>query len=134
MAGARACRRLPEIIWRCEILQPVTPYQLAIGDVVITGAYAVLRSSRRKKHAFALYLRDGGVKLKRLVLDLVSFARRLDLGDRWLDVPPANAYLSPPLASTRTTACSSASLPSSVSRNSPPPPLGHTSRCLQGLL
>jgi hypothetical protein len=57
--GIKACRRLREIVWRCEILQPVTPYALAIGDVVITGEYAVLRSSRLKKHAFALYLRHG---------------------------------------------------------------------------
>jgi hypothetical protein len=57
----------------------VTPYALAIGDVVITGEYAVLRSSRPKKHAFALYLRHGGLKIRPLVQDIVSFARRLDL-------------------------------------------------------
>ncbi|MEO8372992.1 MAG: hypothetical protein ABI806_27650 [Candidatus Solibacter sp.] len=82
MQGARACRRLRDIIWRCEVLQPVMPYQLEIGDAMITGRYAVLRSSRRKKHAFALYLRDQGVKIKRLVPDVVSFARLLDLENR----------------------------------------------------
>jgi hypothetical protein len=69
-----ACRRLRDIIWRCEILQPVSPYELPIGEVVITGEYAVLRSSRRKKHAFGLYLRHQGVRIKRLVPDVVSFA------------------------------------------------------------
>jgi hypothetical protein len=88
--GIRACRRLRDIIWRCEILQPVTPYTLAIGDVVITGEYAVLCYPRRKKHAFALYLRYGGVKIRPLVPDVVSFARRLDLTDRWID--PSNRH------------------------------------------
>jgi hypothetical protein len=50
----------------------------------------VLRSSRRKKHAFALYLRHQGVRLKRLVPDVTSFARRLDLGNRSID--PANRH------------------------------------------
>jgi len=85
MQGIRACRRLRDVIWRCEILQPVTPYALPIGDVMITGEYAVLRSLRRKKHAFALYLRHGGVKIKRLVPDIVSFVRRLDLRIRRID-------------------------------------------------
>jgi hypothetical protein len=88
--GIRACRRLRDIIWRCEILQPVTPYRLAIGDVVITGEYAVLCFPRRKKHAFALYLRHGGVKIRPLVPDVVSFARMLDLSDRWSD--PSNRH------------------------------------------
>jgi hypothetical protein len=87
MESLQACRRLRDIIWRCEILRPVTPYQFPIGEVLITGEYAVLRCSRRKKHAFALYLREGGVKLKPLVPDIVSFARRLDLGDRWTENP-----------------------------------------------
>ena len=86
--GVRACRRLRDIVFRCEILQGVTPYELPAGNLIITGEYAVLRSSRRKKHAFALYLRRAGVKIKRLVPNLVSFARRLDLGNRWID--PAN--------------------------------------------
>ena len=90
MAGARACRRLRDILWRCEILQSSSPYALPIGGVVITGEYAVLRSSRRKKHAFALYLRDHGVRIKPLIPDVVSFARRLDLGNRWID--PANRH------------------------------------------
>lgn len=88
--GIRACRRLRDVIWRCEILQPVSPYALAIGGIVIAGEYAVLRSSRRRKHAFALYLRHQGVKIKPLVPDIVSFARRLDLGHRWID--PANRH------------------------------------------
>ncbi|MGD0778318.1 MAG: hypothetical protein ABSC05_36515 [Candidatus Solibacter sp.] len=86
--GIRACRRLRDILWRCEILQPISPYTLPIGDIVITGEYAVLRSSRRKRHALALYLRHQGVKLKRLIPDIVSFARQLDLTYRWED--PAN--------------------------------------------
>jgi len=85
-----ACRRLRDILWRCDILQPPSAYTLPIGGVVITGRYAVLRSSRRKKHAFALYLRYQGVRLKRLVPDVVSFARRLDLEKRWMD--PANRH------------------------------------------
>ena len=58
--GIRACRRLRDIVWRCEVLQPLSPYTLAIGDVQVAGEYAVLRSSRRKKHAFALYLAASG--------------------------------------------------------------------------
>jgi hypothetical protein len=88
--GLLACRRLRDIVWRCEILQPVSSYALAIGDIVIAGEYAVLRSSRRRKHAFALYLRHQGVKIKRLVPDIVSFARRLDLGHRRID--PSNRH------------------------------------------
>jgi len=88
--GVRACRRLRDILYRCEILQPPSAYTLQIGGVAITGEYAVLRSSRRKKHAFALYLRYQGVRLKRLVPDVVSFVRRLDLEKRWTD--PANRY------------------------------------------
>src|ERR1700678_72027 len=83
--GFRVCRRLRDVIWRSEILQPVTPYALLIGGVVITGEYAVLRPSRLKKHAFALYLRHGGMKMRPLIPDVVSFARRLDLSDRWID-------------------------------------------------
>jgi hypothetical protein len=86
----RACRRLRDIIWRCQILQPVTGYTLPVGNAVITGEFAVLRSSRRKKHAFALYLRHEGVRIKRLVPDVVSFARRLELGNRWTE--PANRH------------------------------------------
>jgi hypothetical protein len=81
--GVRACRRIRDIIFRCEILQPVSPYALAIGDAAVAGEYAVLRSSRRKNHAFALYLRHKGVRIRRLVPDVVSFARWLDLGNRW---------------------------------------------------
>jgi hypothetical protein len=64
--GVRSCRRLRDIIWRCEVLQTLSPYALPIGDAVITGEYAVLRSSRRKNHAFALYLRYKGIRIKRL--------------------------------------------------------------------
>ena len=81
--GSRACRRIRDIVFRCEVLQPLSPYALPIGDAVITGEYAVLRSSRRRNHAFALYLRHKGIRIKRLVPDVVSFARRLDLGNRW---------------------------------------------------
>jgi len=83
--GVRACRRLRDIIFRCEVLQPISPYELPIGDAVITGEYAVLRSSRRRNHAFAVYLRHKGLRIKPLVPDIVSFARRLDLGNRWTD-------------------------------------------------
>jgi hypothetical protein len=77
MRGMRACYRLRDVFWRCEILQPVLPYELSVGGMVLTGEYAVLRSSRYKKHAFALYLRQGGVKKMPLVPDVVSFARWL---------------------------------------------------------
>jgi len=86
--GLRACRRLRDLIWRCEVLQPVSPYTLAVGDVRITGEYAVLRSSRKKKHAFALYLRHQGIRSKPLRPDVVSFARWLDLANR--STAPAN--------------------------------------------
>jgi hypothetical protein len=81
--GLRACRRLRDLICRCEVLQEVTPYTLVIADVRITGEYAVLRSSRRKKHAFVLYLRNQGIRIKPLIPDVVSFARWLDLANRW---------------------------------------------------
>jgi hypothetical protein len=90
MEGVKACRLLRDIFWRCETLQPVSPYTLAIGGIVITGQYAILRSSRRKKHAFALYLRYQGMKMKPLVPDVVSFARWLDLANRWIE--PANGH------------------------------------------
>lgn len=86
--GIRACHRLRDIVWRCQVLQPVSPYRLTVGGVLITGEYAVLRSSRRHKHAFVLYLRHEGVRMKPLVPDVVSFARWLDLANRWSD--PAN--------------------------------------------
>ena len=57
MEDVRACRRLRDLIWRCEILQPVSRYELAVDGIVITGEYAVLRSSRRRNHAFVPYLR-----------------------------------------------------------------------------
>jgi hypothetical protein len=88
--GVRACRRLRDVIWRCGIIQPVSPYELPVGEIVITGEYAVLCSSRSKTHAFALYLRDQGVRIKPLVPDIVSFARQLDLRNRWID--PANLH------------------------------------------
>jgi len=90
LEGVRACRRLRDVIWRCGIIQPVSPYELSVGDMVITGEYAVLRCSRPKTHAFALYLRDQGVRIKPLIPDIVSFARRLDLSNRWVD--PANRH------------------------------------------
>jgi hypothetical protein len=37
-----------------------------------------------------LYLRDQGVRIKPLVPDIVSFARQLDLRNRWID--PANRH------------------------------------------
>ncbi len=82
----RACRRLRDILWSREILQPLLPYELRVGDVTITGEYMVLRSSRQKRHASVLYLRDGGVKLRPLVPDVVSFARRAHIEDRWPDL------------------------------------------------
>ena len=88
--GMRICCRLRDVLWRCEILEPVTSYQLQVGGMVLTGEYAVLRSSRRKNHGFALYLRHDGIKLRPLVPDVVSFARRLDLGDRWIQSGNSN--------------------------------------------
>jgi hypothetical protein len=85
MKHVHACWRLRELIWRREILQPVSRYELTIGDVVITGEYAVLRSSRPKTTAQILYLREGGVKIRPVIPDVVSFARSVHLGDRWLD-------------------------------------------------
>ena len=75
MEGVQAVARLRDVIWKSEILEPVLPYELPVDDLVITGRYAVLRSSRRKRQAFVLYLREGGVKLRPLVPDMVSFAR-----------------------------------------------------------
>jgi hypothetical protein len=80
--GCRVCRRLRDIIWRCEILQPVSRYELPISGTVITGEYAVLRSSRRKRHAFALYLRYGGLKIRPVIPDVISFVRAVDVTNR----------------------------------------------------
>jgi hypothetical protein len=84
----RICRRLRDVIWRNEIIQPVKPYELAVGNIVITGEYAVFGYARPKQNGFALYLRDQGVRLKPLVPDIVSFARHLDLSNRLMN--PAN--------------------------------------------
>lgn len=75
MEGLRACRRLRDLIWRCEILQPVCRYELPVDGVVITGEYAVLRSSRRKSHAFVPYLRYKGLKIRPVIPEIVTFAR-----------------------------------------------------------
>jgi hypothetical protein len=48
---------------------------LTIDGIGITGEYAVVRSSRRKRQAFVLYLRYRGVKIRPLTPDIVSFAR-----------------------------------------------------------
>lgn len=81
-----ACWRLRDIIWTREILQPVRPYRLTVDGLTIKGEYAVLRSSRRKRHAYVLYLREGGVKRRPLVPDVISFARWLDLQNRWAEI------------------------------------------------
>ena len=78
----RACRRLRDIVWQYEILQPVSPYSLTVDGVQITGEYAVFRSSRRKKEGFAMYLRHQGMRKRPLRPDIVSFARWLDLANR----------------------------------------------------
>lgn len=83
--GIRACHRLRDVVWRCQVLQPVSPYRLTVGGVLITGEYAVLRSSRRHKHAFVLYLRHQGIRIKPLLPDVISFARWLDLANRCTD-------------------------------------------------
>jgi hypothetical protein len=82
----RACRRLRDILWGHEILQPPRPYQLRIDGVIISGRTTVLRSSRSRKHAHLLYLRFRGVRRRPLVPDVVSFARALDIHTRWGDV------------------------------------------------
>jgi hypothetical protein len=79
------CWRLRELIWKREILQPVSRYELPIGDIAITGEYAVLRSARPKTNAQILYLREGGVTIRPVIPDVISFARIVDLGKRWLD-------------------------------------------------
>lgn len=81
-----ACWRIREVIWSREILQPMLPYKLTINGITITGEYAILRSSRRKRHAYVLYLRDAGVRRRPLVPDVLSCARWLDLHDRWAGV------------------------------------------------
>ena len=82
LEGVRACARLRDLLWSHEILQRVLPYQLSLNGVVISGEYTVLRSSRRKNHVFVPYLRYGGVKLRPLVPDIVSFARWVDASNR----------------------------------------------------
>ena len=82
MEGLKACSRLRDILWQREILDPVSRYELCVKDVVITGEYAVLWSSRRKRQADVLYLRYGGVKIRPLIPDIVSFARWLDVTNR----------------------------------------------------
>jgi len=83
--GVRVCRLLRDILSRCETLQPVERYDLPIGGVMITGEYAIFRSSRRKRQAFALYLRHGGLKVRPLIPDVVSFARFVDFTNRPAD-------------------------------------------------
>jgi hypothetical protein len=85
MEGLRACSRLRDLLWRHEILQPLSRYELPIGGVAITGEYMVLRSPRRKKHAYVPYLRYQGVKIRPVIPDVVSFARWVDARNRWLD-------------------------------------------------
>jgi len=41
-----------------------------------------MRSSRRKNHLFVPYFRYGGVKIRPLIPDIVSFARWLDVSNR----------------------------------------------------
>ena len=79
--GVRACSRLREIIWKSEILRPVSPYELTIDGTGITGEYAVLRSSHRKRQASVLYLRYGGIKIRPIIPDIVSFARWLHVSN-----------------------------------------------------
>jgi hypothetical protein len=83
--GWRVCRLLRDILFRCQILQPVEKYELPIGGVMITGEYAVFRSSRRKRQAYVLYLRHGGLKVRPLIPDVVSFARFVDVTNRSSD-------------------------------------------------
>jgi hypothetical protein len=80
--GWRICSLLRDVLFRCEILQAVEKYELPIGDVMITGEYAVFRSSRRKRQGFVLYLRHGGLKVRPLIPDVVSFARFVDVSNR----------------------------------------------------
>ncbi len=82
MQGVRACARLRSLLWPHEILQPLAQYELLVDGVAITGEYAVLRSSRRKLEAFIPYLRHGGVKLRPVIPDVVTYARWLDAADR----------------------------------------------------
>ena len=80
--GLRACHRLRLLLCRCEILQPVSPYELVVDGIGITGEYTVLRSSHHKRQADVLYLRYGGVKIRPVIPDVVSFARWVDASKR----------------------------------------------------
>ncbi len=82
MQGVRTCRRLRDLLWTHEILQPLAQYELPVDGVTITGEYAVLRSSRRKLEAFIPYLRHEGLKLRPVIPDLVTYARWLDAANR----------------------------------------------------
>jgi hypothetical protein len=56
---------------------------VSVVHLTITGEYAVLRSSRRKRQGLVLYLRYGGLFFRPLVPDIVSFARGADAFNEW---------------------------------------------------
>jgi len=84
--GVLACSRVRDLIRRCEVLQPVSPYALSLDGITITGEYAVLRSRRRKIKTFIPYahrafqLRVGDfrwelVRPRQVIPDMVTFVR-----------------------------------------------------------
>ena len=80
--GVLACSRVRDLIRPCEILQPVAPYALHVDDVTITGEYAVLRSRHRKIKTFIPYFGYERVTPRRVIPDIVVFARCMDAFDR----------------------------------------------------
>ena len=65
-------------MYRYEIVIPVTPYDLCLGPVTISGEYAIVRG-RRKDHALVLYLHNDVRTVRPVRPDIVSFARWLHL-------------------------------------------------------
>jgi len=78
--GVRACSCVRNLIWRCEILQNVSPYALLVDGMTISGEYAVLYSPRRKIKTFIPYFRYD--HLKPVIPDIVTFARWMDASNR----------------------------------------------------
>lgn len=74
MRIVRMSARLHELISRYRILQPVTPYQLHLGDVVIAGQYAVVQRVETKNEAAVLRIRNFNDELHSRP-DIINYAR-----------------------------------------------------------
>jgi hypothetical protein len=82
-SGLAVCRRLRDILLRYEIQQPVTKYILNLGRATISGEYAVVVDSKRRKDGlFVLRWRHKAERVARQLIqsvDVVNYARWLHL-------------------------------------------------------